>query len=60
MLTAEFKLEDALQVREEEGIEKGIEKGKFEVARRMLARKISVGEIVDITGLNEQDVLSLR
>ncbi|GHV43749.1 hypothetical protein FACS1894187_25970 [Synergistales bacterium] len=48
----------------EEGIEKGIEKGigegKFEVARKMLARKMSVSDIIDITGLNERDILSIQ
>ncbi|MDR1481562.1 MAG: hypothetical protein LBI74_02950, partial [Synergistaceae bacterium] len=47
----------------EEGIEigmgRGVEKGKFEVARRMLARKMSVSDIVEMTGLSEKDVLSL-
>jgi predicted transposase/invertase (TIGR01784 family) len=56
----------------EEGFEKGIEtgraegeargraEGKFEVARTMLDRKMSVSDIIDITGLNEQDILSLQ
>jgi hypothetical protein len=48
----------------EEGIligeEKGKIEGKFEVARKMLARKMSVGDIVDITGLNERDILSIQ
>jgi predicted transposase/invertase (TIGR01784 family) len=67
MLTAEFKLEDAQQVWKEEGREEGrkegrkdgLIEGKFEIARRMLARRISVSEIVDITGLNERDILSM-
>jgi hypothetical protein len=42
-----------------EGMEKGMEKGKFEVARKMLARKMPVSDIIDITGLNERDLLSL-
>jgi flagellar biosynthesis/type III secretory pathway protein FliH len=43
----------------EKGMERGMEKGKFEVARRMLARRMSVSDIVEMTGLNEKDVLSL-
>jgi hypothetical protein len=35
------------------------EEKAFEVARKMLARKMSVGDIVDLTGLDEQDILSL-
>jgi hypothetical protein len=45
------------QLAKEEGIIEGMEKGKVEVARKMLARRMSVSEIVDITGLNEQDIL---
>jgi hypothetical protein len=41
-------------------MEKGMEEGKFEVARKMLARKMSVSDIVDITGLNERDILSIQ
>jgi predicted transposase/invertase (TIGR01784 family) len=43
-----------------EGEEDGKKKGKFEIARTMLARKMSVSDIADITGLNEPDILSLR
>jgi hypothetical protein len=68
MLTAEFKMEEAVKVWKEEGIEegieqgieKGIEKGRFEIAQRMLARKMSIGEIVDLTGLDEKDILAIR
>jgi hypothetical protein len=34
--------------------------GKFEVARKMIARKMSISDIVDITGLDERDILSLQ
>jgi hypothetical protein len=50
----------AEEIAKEEGVIEGMEKGKFEVARSMLARRMSVSDIVDITGLNERDVLSLR
>jgi hypothetical protein len=39
--------------------EEGMIGSKFEVARKMLARKMPVSEIIGITGLNEKDVLSL-
>ena len=42
-----------------EGEIKGIEKGKVEVARRMLDRKMPISDIADITGLSEKDLLSL-
>jgi hypothetical protein len=41
---------------EEYGMEKAMEK----VARSMLARRMSVSDIADITGLNERDILSLQ
>ncbi|MDR1515123.1 MAG: hypothetical protein LBS45_05460 [Synergistaceae bacterium] len=34
--------------------------GKFEVARKMLARRMPIDDIVDITGLDERDILSLQ
>jgi hypothetical protein len=48
------------EIDKEEARMEGIEKGKFEVARSMLARRMSVSDIADITGLNERDVLSLQ
>jgi predicted transposase/invertase (TIGR01784 family) len=68
MLTTEFNLDDALAVRFEEGREEGWGKGREEgreegmekVARTMLARRMPIRDIVDITGLNERDVLSLQ
>jgi hypothetical protein len=64
MLTAEFKMEDAVQVWKEEGREEGWERGrkegKFEVARNMLSRRIPISDIIDITGLNERDILSIQ
>jgi hypothetical protein len=44
----------------EEGMEKGMEEKAFEVARKMLARKMPISDIVDITELNERDILSLQ
>ncbi|MDR1648649.1 MAG: hypothetical protein LBR71_00185 [Synergistaceae bacterium] len=43
-----------------EGKIEGKKEGKFEVARSMLAHRMSIGDIVDITGLNERDILSLQ
>jgi predicted transposase/invertase (TIGR01784 family) len=45
---------------EARGKAEGEAKGKLEVARKMLARKMSVSDIADITGLNERDILSLQ
>jgi predicted transposase/invertase (TIGR01784 family) len=57
---AERGKEKAAQDALEQGIEKGIEKGRFEIAQRMLARKMSIGEIVDLTGLDEKEILAIR
>ena len=43
----------------EKGIEKGIEKGKLETARRMLARRMPVDVIADLTDLSEDEVVGL-
>ncbi|MDR1048619.1 MAG: PD-(D/E)XK nuclease family transposase, partial [Synergistaceae bacterium] len=45
---------------EARGRAEGKVEGKFEVARSMLARRMSISDIIDITGLNEQDILSLQ
>jgi predicted transposase/invertase (TIGR01784 family) len=55
----DMHIRDAREEGMEAGMEKGREEGKFEVARLMLARKMSVSDIIDITGLNEKDILSL-
>jgi hypothetical protein len=59
MLNVEFKLEDVLAVRFEEGMEEGMEKGKFEVARSMLAEGFSAEIIKKCTGIDERAILSL-
>jgi hypothetical protein len=48
------------EIDKEEARMEGMEKGKFEVARKMLARRMPIDDIADITGLNERDILSLQ
>jgi hypothetical protein len=43
-----------------EGREKGREEKAFEVARKMLARNMSVSDIIDLTGLGEKEILAIR
>jgi predicted transposase/invertase (TIGR01784 family) len=43
-----------------EGMEKGMEKGKFEVARTMLAEGFPAEIIRKCTGIDESSILSLR
>ena len=45
---------------ERKGIEQGIEQGKIETARRMLERGMAVPVIIDLTGLTEDVILSLK
>jgi hypothetical protein len=71
MLTAEFKLEDALQVWKEEGIEEGIEKGreegieegiekgKEEMARNLLLNGVPPDVIAKSAGLPLEKIQSL-
>ena len=40
----------------EEGIEKGIEKGKLEAAKKMLVKGYSIADISDITGLSTKEL----
>jgi hypothetical protein len=56
----EFAKEEGIIEGMEQGREQGREQGMFEVARRMLARSKPMSEIVDITGLNERDILSIH
>ncbi|MDR0648108.1 MAG: hypothetical protein LBF92_02080, partial [Synergistaceae bacterium] len=43
-----------------EGMEEGKAEKAFEVARSMLARRMPISDIADITGLDEGSILSLR
>ena len=56
MLMAEWKLEDALAVRFEEGIEQGME----DVARNALAKGLAIEMIHDITGLDLQTIENIK
>ncbi|WP_353273025.1 Rpn family recombination-promoting nuclease/putative transposase [Wolbachia endosymbiont (group A) of Portevinia maculata] len=48
-----------LDLAEEKGIEKGIEKGKIEVAKAMLANNVDVNTIVKFTGLSISEIEEL-
>ena len=45
---------------EPDGMEKGMEKEALAIARRMLAKKKDIAEIVEFTGLSEAQVTSLK
>ncbi|WP_353288751.1 Rpn family recombination-promoting nuclease/putative transposase [Wolbachia endosymbiont (group A) of Pogonocherus hispidulus] len=52
-------LEYRLDLAEEKGIQKGIEKGKIEVAKAMLANNVDVNTIVKCTGLSISEIEEL-
>ncbi|WP_434732273.1 Rpn family recombination-promoting nuclease/putative transposase [Wolbachia endosymbiont of Zygogramma bicolorata] len=52
-------LEYRLDLAEEKGMEKGIEKGKIEVAKAMLANNVDVNTIVKFTGLSISEIEEL-
>lgn len=43
-----------------EGREEGIKKNKIDVAKKMLAKKIDINTIVEVTGLNEEEIRKLQ
>ena len=57
-------IEYAKEEGKKEGIEKGIELGKLQgikkVVKSMLDKNIDIKDIVDITGLSEEKILSLK
>jgi len=55
MLMTEWKMEDALEVRYEEGLEDGLEKA----ARSALAEGVSIEIIQKITGLDMETIKGL-
>jgi hypothetical protein len=63
MLFGEWKLEDALVVEREEGIEEGLERGRVEgreeIAINALTKGVSVEFISEITGLSTEAIQSL-
>ena len=48
------------QVKSELDREEGKEEKAFEVARKMLARNMSVSDIIDLTGLDEKKILAIK
>jgi hypothetical protein len=59
MLTAEFKMEEAVQVWKEEGREEGREEGKFEIARNFLKMGLPLEQIASGTGLSVEEISGL-
>lgn len=61
-------LEQELNIRYKKGLAEGLEKGRAEtrgeekvaVARRMLAKGMSIAEIVELTAISEAEVLGLQ
>ena len=59
MLYTEWNWDDALAVRYEEGHEDGMEKGRLEIARNLLAEGAALDFIQKITGLDMETIKNL-
>jgi predicted transposase/invertase (TIGR01784 family) len=60
MLMTEWNWDDALAVRFEEGYEEGREDKQEEIARKALAKGLSIEIIHDITGLDDEAIRKLQ
>ena len=58
-MTTERDIRNQIRYAEKKGIEKGIEKGTEQIARRMLSKNKDIAEIVEFTGLSEEQVRTL-
>jgi hypothetical protein len=59
MLYGEWKLEEALVVEREEGLEEGLEKGRVEIVKNALTKGVSVEFLSEITGLSTATIQEL-
>jgi predicted transposase/invertase (TIGR01784 family) len=60
MLLTEFNMDVAKRVWREEGVEEGIEKGIEKTAKAALVKGLSVNDVAEITGLDEERVKNLK
>lgn len=44
----------------EEGRQEGIKKSKIDIAKKMLAKKIDINTIIEVTGLEEKEIKKLQ
>jgi len=49
----------AAEVLRKEGLEQGLTKGKLEDATKMIAKGFSIKDIIEITGLSEEQIKGL-
>jgi predicted transposase/invertase (TIGR01784 family) len=59
MLATEWNLEDALRIREEEGIQRGMQIGIRETARSLKSLGIAMEHITRATGLSYDEIAKL-
>jgi hypothetical protein len=59
MLLTEWNWDDALEVRWEEGLERGLEQGRRETAKNLKALGLPVDQIAAVTGLDPELIRSL-
>ncbi|GLC88338.1 hypothetical protein [Lysinibacillus piscis] len=60
MLLHEWSLEEQLQFSKQEGIRKGIEREKFEIAKNLIAKGLDNSFIMDVTHLTNEQINQLR
>ena len=53
-------VEELMQIRRKEGFEEGLEEGKIETARNLLAKNIEPALIAECTGLPLEQILELQ
>jgi len=60
MFNVEFSIKDIREEGIKEGIIRGERKSSIEMARKLLIKGISIKDIVDVTGLNEEFIATLN
>ena len=58
-MTTERDIHNQIRYAEKKGMEKGMEKQAVETARHMIAKSFSTEDIIECTGLSEEQVRAL-
>lgn len=59
MLLTDWNWDEAMEVAKEEAREEGKEEKAFNIAKKLLAKKFSLSDIVDVTGLTIEQIQHL-
>ena len=60
MLSWECTIEDELEIKKEEGLEEGIERGLLEAATRLLEKGMSFQDVTDTLKLSDSLIMKLK